>query len=160
MISMIFLWVVLVLGAAILLILSSLVVRERKYEIGVLRAMGMKKSKVAAQLVLESALIMAVCLFLGIALGSLLVQPVTDMLLADQMSRTLSGPALASGMGGASFGGLATDNRPIAHISAALSFTTITELVGIALILTVIAGAASAAFAMKYEPMRILRQRN
>ena len=159
-ISMIFLWVVLVLGAAILLILSSLVVRERKYEIGVLRGMGMKKSKVAAQLVLESALIMAVCLFLGIALGSLLAQPVTDMLLADQMSRTLSGPALASGMGGASFGGLATDNRPIAHISAVLSFTTIMELVGIALILTVIAGAASAAFAMKYEPMRILRQRN
>lgn len=159
-ISMIFLCVVLVLGAAILLILSSLVVRERKYEIGILRAMGMKKRKVAAQLVLESALIMAVCLVLGIAFGSLLAQPVTDMLLADQMSQALSGPSLAGGMGGASFGGLATDNSPITHISAALSTTTITELVGIAFLLTAIAGAVSAACAMKYEPMRILRQRN
>lgn len=159
-IAMIFLWVVLVLGAAILIILSALVVRERKYEIGVLRSMGMKKSKVAAQLVLESALIMAVCLILGIALGSLLAQPVTDMLLADQMSQALSGPALAGGMGGASFNGLATENSPITHINAALSLTTIMELTGIALILTAVAGAVSAACAMKYEPMRILRQRN
>lgn len=159
-IAMIFLWVVLVLGAAILLILSSLVVRERKYEIGVLRSMGMKKSKVAVQLVLESALIMAVCLILGIALGSLLAQPVTDMLLADQMSQAMSGPSLAGSMGGASFNGLATDNSPITHISAALNFTTIMELTGIALILTAIAGAVSAVCAMKYEPMRILRQRN
>ncbi|WP_138263457.1 ABC transporter permease [[Clostridium] hylemonae] len=159
-ISMIFLWVVLVLGAAILLILSSLLVRERKYEIGVLRAMGMKKSKVAAQLVLESALTMAVCLILGIALGSLLAQPVTDMLLADQMSRALSGPTLAGGMGGTSFGGLATDNRPVTHISAALSLTAISELTAIALFLTAAAGAVSAACAMKYEPMRILRHRN
>ena len=159
-ISMIFLWVVLVLGAAILIILSALVVRERKYEIGVLRSMGMKKSKVAAQLILESALIMAVCLILGIALGSLLAQPVTDMLLADQMSQAMGGPNLTGSMGGASYGGLATDNSPITHIKSALSLTTITELTGIALILTAIAGAVSSACAMKYEPMRILRQRN
>ena len=159
-IAMIFLCVVLVLGASILLILSSLIVRERKYEIGVLRAMGMKKSKVATQLVLESALIMGVCLILGIVLGSLFAQPVTDMLLANQMSQALDGPSLAGGMGGTSFGGLATDNRPITHISAALGLTTIMELVGIALVLTGIAGAVSAACAMKYEPLRILRERN
>ena len=103
---------------------------------------------------------MAVCLILGIALGSLLAQPVTDMLLADQMAQAIGGPSLAGSMGGASFGGLATDNSPITHINAALSLTTITELTGIALILTAITGAVSAAFAMKYEPMRILRQRN
>ena len=63
-------------------------------------------------------------------------------------------------MGGASFNGLATENSPITHINAALSLTTIMELTGIALILTAVAGAVSAACAMKYEPMRILRQRN
>lgn len=159
-ISLIFLCVVLVLGAAVLLILSTLVVRERKYEIGVLRAMGMKKGRVAAQLVLESVLIMAVCLFLGVALGSLLAQPVTDLLLSNQMSQALGGPSLAGGTGAYYFGGLATDNAPITHISAALSLSTITELVGIALVLTAAAGAACAACAMKYEPMRILRERN
>jgi len=38
-----FLLLVLILGALILILLSSIVIRERKYEIGVLRAMGMKK---------------------------------------------------------------------------------------------------------------------
>ena len=159
-ISLIFLCVVLVLGATVLLILSSLVVRERKYEIGVLRAMGMKKGRVAAQLILESALIMIVCLALGVVLGSLLAQPVTDMLLSNQMSQALGGPSLNGGMNGYYFGGLATDNTPITHISAALNLTTIAELAGIALILTAAAGALSAACAMKYEPMRILRERN
>lgn len=159
-ISLVFLCVVLALGAAVLLILSSLVVRERKYEIGVLRAMGMKKGKVAAQLILETALIMAACLVIGVILGSLLAQPVTDMLLSNQLSQSLSGPSLAGGTGAYSFGGLATDNTPITHISAALSLTTIGELVGIALLLTAAAGAVSAASAMKYEPMRILRERN
>lgn len=159
-ISLIFLCVVLALGAAVLLILSSLVVRERKYEIGVLRAMGMKKSKVATQLVLESALIMAVCLGLGVALGSLLAQPVTDMLLSNQLAQVLNGPSLAIGMSGASFDGLATDNVPITHISATLSLITVWELVGIALVLVATAGAVSTFCAMKYEPMRILRERN
>ena len=103
---------------------------------------------------------MAVCLVAGIALGSLFAQPVTDMLLSNQMSHALDGPSLASGTGGYSFGGLATDNTPITHIGAALSLTTVMELVGIALILTAAAGAVSAACAMKYEPMRILRERN
>ena len=159
-ISIIFLWVVLVLGAAVLLILSSLLVRERKYEIGVLRAMGMKKSKVAAGLVLESALIMSVCLILGIALGSLIAQPVTDMLLSNQMTHAMNRPSLIANTSRNSFDRLATDNEPITHITAAQSFTTITELVGIALLLTTIAGTVSAVCAMKYEPMHILRQRN
>ena len=159
-ISLIFLCVVLALGAAVLLILSSLVVRERKYEIGVLRAMGMKKGKVAAQLILESVLIMAVCLALGVALGGLFSQPITDLLLSHQMSQALGGPTLAGGTGAYSFGGLATENTPITHISAALSLTTVMELAGIALVLTAAAGAVSAACAMKYEPMRILRERN
>lgn len=59
---------------------------------------------------------------------------------------------LAGGTGAYSFGGLATENTPITHISAALSLTTVTELAGIALVLTAAAGAVSAACAMKYEP--------
>lgn len=44
-ITMVFLIVVLVLGAIILTLLTSILIRERKYEIDVLRAMGMKKGK-------------------------------------------------------------------------------------------------------------------
>ena len=60
-IANIFLVVVLVLGTTILLLLSMLAIRERKYEIGVLRAMGMKKSSIVLQMLLESLMIMVVC---------------------------------------------------------------------------------------------------
>ena len=159
-ISLIFLCVVLVLGAAVLLILSSLVVRERKYEIGVLRAMGMKKSKIAVQFALESVFIMTICLVIGIALGDLLAQPITNIMLSNRMSQVMNGPSLTGGMGGYSFGGLATENTPITNINAALNLKTIAQLVGIALGLTGVAGAVSVISIMKYEPMRILRERN
>jgi ABC-type ATPase involved in cell division len=52
-ISLTFMIIVLIFGAVILMALSSIAVRERKYEIGVLRAMGMKKKKVALGLWIE-----------------------------------------------------------------------------------------------------------
>ena len=82
----IFLGVVLILGATILLLLSMLAIRERKYEIGVLRAMGMKKSSIVSQMLLESVMIMAVCLVVGLVIGGLLAQPVTNMMLADKLA--------------------------------------------------------------------------
>ena len=72
----------------------------------------------------------------------------------------MNGPSLTGGMGGYSFGGLATENTPITNINAALNLKTIAQLVGIALGLTGVAGAVSVISIMKYEPMRILRERN
>ena len=48
-----FLLVILIIGAIILVVLNIFNVRERKYEVGVLTAMGMKKWKVAAQFMCE-----------------------------------------------------------------------------------------------------------
>ena len=48
-----FLVVILIIGAIILVVLNIFNVRERKYEVGVLTAMGMKKWKVAAQFMCE-----------------------------------------------------------------------------------------------------------
>ncbi|WP_197256825.1 FtsX-like permease family protein [Paenibacillus dendritiformis] len=44
-IAVTFMAVVLILGGIIIALLSSMSIRERKYEIGVLRAMGMKKKE-------------------------------------------------------------------------------------------------------------------
>jgi putative ABC transport system permease protein len=80
-----FLIVVLVLGSMILILLSTLAIRERKYEIGVLRAMGMKKAKVALGLLTEMLVITVICLILGLGIGMVASQPVADSLLASQI---------------------------------------------------------------------------
>jgi len=70
--SLVFLAVVLVLGSIILLLLTSISIRERKYEVGVLRAMGMRRSLVALGLWAELLIITLLCLGLGIAVGTLI----------------------------------------------------------------------------------------
>ena len=159
-IATIFLIVVLVLGITILLLLSMLAIRERKYEIGVLRAMGMKKSKIIIQMISESAMIMLVCLGIGLLLGSFMAQPITDMMLADKLSSQASNGGITQNMGSYSMGGLATDNAPITHIDATLNIFSVLQLSGIALILVLLASAVTSFYAMKFEPMRILRERN
>ena len=66
-----FMIVVIILGSIILALLSSITIRERKYEIGVLRAMGMKKAK-SRGLISEALMITAVCLVVGLVIGSAL----------------------------------------------------------------------------------------
>ena len=60
-VSNIFLVGVLIVGSAILILLSVLSIRERKYEIGVLRAMGMKKGKVVRGILYESLITIGIC---------------------------------------------------------------------------------------------------
>ena len=52
-----FLIVVIAIGALVLIILNIFSVRERKYEVGVLTAIGMKKWKVATQFIVEILII-------------------------------------------------------------------------------------------------------
>jgi len=80
-ITLMFVFVVLGLGSVILILLNTLSIKERKYEIGVLRAIGMKKSKVALGLISESLIITIICLVIGIGAGSALSQPVSNSLL-------------------------------------------------------------------------------
>ena len=79
-----FLIIVLALGSALLILVSILAMRERKYEIGVLRAMGMKKAKVAAGLVAEMLALTVFCLVLGFGVGSAAAQPIANGLLQKQ----------------------------------------------------------------------------
>ena len=80
-----FLILVIGIGAFLLVILTMLNVRERKYEIGVLTAIGMKKSKVAIQFFIENAMVPFIALCLGAGLGAGCSVSLTNTLLASQI---------------------------------------------------------------------------
>jgi len=92
-ISLTFLLVVLLFGAAIMILLSVIAIRERKYEIGVLRAMGMKKKKIALCLWIETIIITCICYVIGMIAGTLLAAPVSNALWTgdEQISISLDG---------------------------------------------------------------------
>lgn len=159
-ISATFLAVVLFVGCVILILLSMLGVRERKYEIGVLRAMGMQKGKVAFGLICESVCIMALCLCVGLGVGSLIAQPVSDAIQARQevsiseQSQPSYGDGVIMGIG-SDEAVSATQNVVVALTPAGIVFIAVVSI-GLCL-LTNLFGLF---YIMRYEPMKILSERS
>ena len=82
--------VVLAVGAVVLIVLNLFNIRERKYEVGVLTAIGVKKVKVAAQFAIELLIVTMCGIALGVAGGAVASVPVSNQLLAAQETQTAS----------------------------------------------------------------------
>ena len=149
-----FLIIVLVLGAVIMLLLSAIAIRERKYEIGVLRAMGMKKKKVALGLWTEIIVITCVCFALGMGAGTMLSQPVSDAIMTGQAQSADTGStSLADRLSG-------TDSPTSEKIDISVNGVTTLQILGFSILLASIAGIVSVSRITKCEPIKILMERN
>lgn len=160
-----FLTVVLVLGSIILILLSTLAIRERKYEIGVLRAMGMKKAKVALGLLTETFVITGTCLILGLGTGMAVSQPVADSLLASQIELAKENDNMNGGMqmGGSTGVGapeFSSDAKPLSELQVNLNTDAIIQIILISLVLAGVSSIAGIFYITKYEPIKILSERN
>jgi putative ABC transport system permease protein len=160
-ISLTFMIVVLIFGALILMVLSSIAIRERKYEIGVLRAMGMKKRKVALGLWLEMLVLTACCLLIGVGIGSAAAQPVSDALLADQIENAKMTAQQGRMIGGILLGGrMEAEHVPLEQVDVSVGMDTMLQIALIALLLASLASIVAIAKVTKYEPIKILMERN
>ena len=189
-----FLLVILIIGGIILVVLNIFNVRERKYEVGVLTAMGMKKWKVAAQFMCEILVVTMLAVVIGAGIGAVSSVPVTNALLEgqtqsqsnqqSQMEQNFGRPGDFGGgfpggnmpsdipsdmpsdipdMGGGKnpfgdmFGGAADY---ITEVDSAMNLTVVFQMIGVGLLLTLIASAASVLFIMRYDPLKILANRD
>lgn len=160
-----FLIVVLVLGSTILILLSTLAIRERKYEIGVLRAMGMKKFKVALGLITEMLVITGICLIFGLGIGMAASKPVADNLLANQIELAEENTNVNDGMQTTGSTGLgvptfSSDANPLSELQISLNMDAIMKIILISFILAGISSIAGILYITKYEPIKILSERN
>lgn len=80
-----FLIVVFAIGGVVLVVLNIFNVRERKYEVGVLTAIGMKKFKVSLQFIFETLVVTFVFIVIGGCIGAVSSVPVTNSLLESQI---------------------------------------------------------------------------
>lgn len=159
-----FVIVVIVLGAIILALLASIAIRERKYEIGVLRAMGMKKMKVVLGLWFETLAITIACLIFGLGIGPLIAQPVTNAMLENQIATAQQSQQKASIPSSKEPALLGTPQRDtvkaLSELDVSLDIETILEIIVIALVLSSFAGIVATCKITKYEPIKILMERN
>jgi putative ABC transport system permease protein len=160
-----FMIVILILGVIVLALISFLAVRERKYEVGVLRAMGMVRGKVAFGILTEAVVIAALCLVIGLGAGSVTAQPIADGILGRRVAA-----AEASGgqdrqlalFAGGQFQTNADDGSyvPESEIRVSLSGDVIVKIILIALGLAALSGLIGVVIITRYEPLKILRERN
>ena len=188
-----FLLVILIIGGVILVVLNIFNVRERKYEVGVLTAMGMKKWKVAAQFICEILVVTMIAVVIGAGVGAVSSVPVTNALLEGQVESQNSqqsqmeenfgrpgdfGGGFPGGNMGGMPGGMPSDipddiggKNPfddtfkgaanyITEVDSAMNLTVVFQMIGVGLLLTLVASAASVLFVMRYDPLKILANRD
>ena len=189
-----FLVVILIIGAIILIVLNIFNVRERKYEVGVLTAMGMKKWKVAAQFMCEILVVTMIAVIIGAGIGAVSSVPVTNALLEGQVESQNSqqtqmeenfgrpgdfGGGFPGGNMGGMPGGMPSDipddmgggknpfenmfngaENYITEVNSAMNLTVVFQMLGVGLLLTLVASLASVLFIMRYDPLKILANRD
>jgi putative ABC transport system permease protein len=171
-----FLIVVLIIGSIILIVLNVFNIRERKYEIGVLTAIGMKRKKVALQFLTEIFTLALAAMMIGTIVGAAISVPVTNKLLESQItSSTQSSTSKENSFGRPSGGSnsmqggggpggesnmFSNATSTITSVSSATNLMVVLQLFVIAIAITLISGAASVSFIMRYEPLKILSNRD
>jgi len=179
-----FLIVTLAIGGVVLLILNMINVRERKYEIGVLRTIGMKKSTVTLQFVFELLSISVIALLLGAAIGAVSSVKIANKMLASEITSASEEQEKIR----ENFGGLGktsesttdedtttetdtTDNKvdvangvvkisEVTSIDAVVDFKVLMELMAIGLGLTLFSSLSAMISIAKFSPLAILKERS
>lgn len=167
--------IVLCVGGVILIVINMINIRERKYEIGVLRSIGMKKGNVLLQFVIELFLVTFVAIIIGTVIGSLITVPVSNKLLENEIESTQTeSEDIASNFGmqgnkgkmGMMQGGKGdiretfAGNNYVDKLNAVVDVKTICELVLIGVVLTICSSAISMVFISRYSPLKILSSRS
>lgn len=175
--AMWFFVIVLIVGGIILVTLNIFNLRERKYEVGVLTAIGMKKSKVALQFLTEIFIVTFVAIIAGTAIGASVSVPVTNALLENNIaSSQQSQDTLNEKFGFEPGGNGGTMNAPtpdggnrkgftnttlnyVDSVSSATNIYVILQLVGVGILLTIVSSLAALISILRYEPLKILSNR-
>lgn len=187
-----FLIIVLIIGAVILVVINLFNIRERKYEVGVLTAVGMKKRNVTAQFLCEVFIISIAAVVIGAAAGAVSSVPITNALLKNQIESGEASeqqtelsfgrggmgeketpeapdggevPSMPQGSGkgdrGGTFGKMRENTvNYITEINSATDFTVLWQLLVIGVVLSLASGAVSVIFIMRYDPLKILANRD
>lgn len=159
-ISTAFLVVILLVGCLILILLSMLGVRERKYEIGVLRAIGMPKVKVAFGLICESVCIMILCLCIGLGAGGLIAQPVSNRIMEEQADLAEQRPQANYGDIISSTTGVNETVSALQEVDIVLTPESIVFTAVTSLVLGLLTNIMGIFYITRYEPMKILSERS
>jgi len=150
-------------SAVIVLLTMTMIVRERKREIGVIKAIGGTNFKVIAQFMTEALTLTIIGGIIGLALGVAVSGSITQGLVDSQTNSTAStqrGPG-GGGFGGGFAGGVrdfgGTARSGLKAVTSSVTPATIASGVGLTLLIAIIGSAIPAWFIARIRPAEVLR---
>ena len=173
-----FLIVTLVIGGVVLLIINMINVRERKYEIGVLRTIGMSKIAVISQFVFELLMVSLIGLLLGAVIGSASSVSIANGLLSQEITSAQTQTENVNsnfGHGPESDSTSSSNNTApstskkvngvanvsqVSSIDAVVNIQVLAELLGIGLALTLVSSLSAMISIANFRPLTILKERS
>ena len=147
--------IALVTGITVMIFIMILITRERFREIGVLKAIGFRNSKIIAQLMTESMTLAA----LGFAVGLLIVALVGPSLSSIMVDSGTQDTDVDDGKdgGGKGGGGKGDSNTPVTEVEFKLEPTLLLVTLGMALLLGVLGSLYPVLQAIRLKPAEALR---
>lgn len=163
-----FLIITLIISAVVLLILNMINIRERKYEIGVFRTIGLSKLKLTSQFIIELLVVSVIALMIGAGIGAASSRSVGNYLLKNEITESSSSEEEKQENFGFPGGGPEMNfdfNKgvqiyQIDSIDAVVNYVVILELLGIGLLLVIISSIASMISIQRFSPLTILKERS
>ncbi len=164
-----------VAGAVIILLTMVMIVRERRREIGVYKAIGASNFTIMAQFIVEALTLTLLAMIAGIIIGSVAASPVTNTLVSnstsaaqtsqtDQAGPTSFGQGTTTrrfvrgtqgGPGIRSFGNNTVANAR--NIQASVGWSILAYGFGAALLIAIIGSAVPAFLISKVRPAEVMR---
>lgn len=148
-------------GGVIILLAMIMIVRERRREIGVIKAIGGTNAKVITQFMIEAITLTFIGATIGIVLGVLTSGPLTKALVTTSETSTPSSQAAGRGgmrmMGGGPVGVLRQAQTNLNDITGTLSPAVFASAIGITFLIAIFGSAVPAWLIARVRPAEVLR---
>lgn len=175
-----FLIITLIIGGVVLLVINMINIRERKYEIGVLRTIGMKRITVISQFMIELLIVCVFGLLIGAGIGAVSSVSVANSLLANEIENASTDmEGINQNFGGGmnrpsdvpddkgdrvnrnnnNFNGVVTIEQ-VDSMEAVVDFKVLLQLLAIGVSLTIVSSISSCVAIARFSPLTILKERS
>jgi putative ABC transport system permease protein len=164
-----------VIGAAIILLLSMLmIVRERRREVGVLKALGAPNRSIIGQFIAESTTFTVLGAVVGFIVGAALSSPIASALVSSEGSTTptsgfvrgaggfrgggsgFTPPSGSGGFGGGGFHPTSVSNT-LTTLHTSVGWSTLTYAFVFAVVIAALGSTVAAATIVRIRPAEVLR---
>ena len=153
----------LVAGSIIIFLTMIMIVRERRREIGVLKAIGSSNIRIVFQFISESMVLTLISSVVGMILGFIFSNPVLKVLVTNSENSSSGGNGARQFNGGGGMmmarigGGIDSARNALQNIHAIVGWEIILYGLAAAIVIAIIGSAIPAFFISKVRPAEVMR---